>query len=368
VPKIRPFRPLHYAEEFNLDRVTAPPYDVISPEERSRLASQHPKNFVNITLPEGSETERYANAAVLLGEWLHEGTITLDDDESFFVYRSDYEVNGRPAATTGIMCLLELERFGEGSIHAHEKTMPGPKADRLSLLRATKANLEPLWFIAAQDLPTIEVGGNDWASVTADGVTHRIWRAEPGSTKELFAAVEKTPLVVADGHHRYETSLTYRAERRANDGGGPWDYTLALISSPNHLAPTLKPTHRVLDGPTPSSLEIEPFEGDLDELAASLTPGRVGIAFRKTLGVAKSSGELDTEFLAELFRGEGMTPRYEHDLETVSQEVEKGATAFLVAPVPISLVVERALKGKTMPPKTTLFWPKPRSGLVFRLL
>ena len=348
--------------------VTAPPYDVISPEERKRLVAQHPKNFVHITLPEGDETERYVNASRLLGKWLDEGTLTSDEDESFFVYRSDYDVNGGPATTAGLICLLELERFGEGSIHAHEKTMPGPKADRLQLMRATEANLEPLWFIASQDLPDIEVGGKEWASATADGVTHRLWRIEPSSMREVVAAVEKTPLVVADGHHRYETSLTYRDERRASDGAGPWDYTLALISSPNHLAPTLKPTHRVIDGATPNSLGAEPFDGDFNQLAASLTPGRIGVASRETLGVTESGAELDTEFLAEFFRTEAMTPRYEHDLETVKREVETGATAFLLAPVPISLVVARALKGETMPPKTTLFWPKPRSGFVFRLL
>jgi uncharacterized protein (DUF1015 family) len=367
VPKVLPFRGVQYAEGVDLNQVTAPPYDVISPDERKRLASLDPNNFVHITLPDGGE-DRYSRAGEILRSWFEKGVVFENDDESLYLYQAEH----RAGRTSGIICLIELEQFGEGSVHPHEKTMPGPKADRLELMRHTRANLEPLWFIAANDLPELEKELDQTdaklpiAEVTdKDEVRHRLWRLDPALADELTSS----ELVVADGHHRYETAISYRDEQ---PGAGPWDYTLALIGSPSHAPPVLRPTHRVVDDLSLEALEklvsLEPFEGTIRELADHVATGKVGVADDNSRWTFSTAPELDTEYVAGLLEQLELNPEYEHDLSIVERRVETGSAAFLLAPVPISTVVGYARAGRTMPPKTTLFWPKPRSGLVFRLL
>jgi len=178
----------------------------------------------------------------------------------------------------------------------------------------------------------------------------------------------------ADGHLRYAAALTYRDERRAAAGPGPWDRTLALVSDPVQAPPALLPIHRLVDlavSDLPASAELRPFDGDLDALArhlASVGPGTVGVATAAGRWTTPSHGRPDTAWLAGLLEevDAGGSVTYEHDLAEAAAGVAAGRLAFLLAPIAVVDVVEAALAGRVMPPKSTLFWPKPRTGLVLR--
>lgn len=377
----KPLRALRYANDIDLALVTAPPYDVIPPAEQRVLESRDAHNIVHLTL--GSErpndsysSNKYTRAASFLRDWIDSAVLIEDPEENFFLYRVDFELGGRPQSSAGVIGLLELEPFGD-SVLPHEKTMPGPKADRLELLRATEANLEPLWFIAseatglmAQLVKETEDSAPLAEVVDSDRVIHRVW---PVDGTDFAGALSHQPIVVADGHHRYETAVAYRDERKTEEGERPWDYTLALIQDPVEFGPRLLPIHRVVAGTSISALrevvELETFKGPLDDLIRiqlSSGGGQVGIASGDGMLWMKTAG-LDTEYLKDrVLEPLGLEPTYEHDASVLADHISKGSTAFVMAPVPIDAVIETASAGKRMPPKTTLFWPKPRSGLIMR--
>lgn len=383
VPRISSFRALRYSPGSNLELVSAPPYDVIAPDERDRLDGLDPHNIVKVTLgaeqPGDDESaNRYTRAASLLKEWLASGVLVVDGTPHLYLYRSDFTAEGRPRSTAGVVAALELEELGEGGVFGHEKTRPGPKADRLALMRTTAANMEPLWFFASgamdgfKELVEEREQAAPVAEVTdAEGVRHRAWQLSDRQAAAMAGVVGNTPLVVADGHHRYETSLTYRNERRAADGAGPWDSTLAIISDPVQFAPALSAIHRLVSNLSASQVPgLEPFDGsfgDLKEAVEDAGPGTVGVASSEGRWTVKAAGEVDTVWLAEqILEPNRAEIAYEHDPRIVEEAVAGGQLAFLMAPVPVELVAEKALAGVRLPPKTTLFWPKPRTGLLMR--
>ncbi|MGH9199350.1 MAG: DUF1015 domain-containing protein, partial [Acidimicrobiia bacterium] len=255
--KFESFRAVRYSEEVDLERVICPPYDVISPAMKQSLELLHPENFVRITLPssdDGEPSSKYEKAADYLRAWLSAGVLIEEPSESIFLYRNDFVLNKKPGATAGIIGALQLEPFGS-SIHPHETTLPEPKADRLALMRTTSANLEPLWFVAAKPLESMASAirtyeGKDPLADVEDSqsVRHRIWRLASEDAASVRAWIEGNDLVVADGHHRYETALAYARERRDADGPGEWDKTLALVAGSGDFAPTLRAIHRVVRG------------------------------------------------------------------------------------------------------------------------
>lgn len=384
VPRISGFRALRYSPGADLEQVSAPPYDVISPDERDRLDGLDPHNIVKITLGaeqpgDDESTNRYTRAASLLKEWLASGVFVVDDAPHLYLYRSDFTAEGEPRSTAGIVAALELEELGEGGVFGHEKTRPGPKADRLALMRTTSANMEPLWFFAsgAMDgfkelVEELEQAAPPIAGVTdSQGVRHRAWQLSGDQSDAMTKVVGDTPLVVADGHHRFETSLTYRNERRATDGAGPWDSTLAIISDPVQFAPALSAIHRLVSNFSASQIAgLEPFDGsfgDLEQAVEDAGPGTIGVASPEGRWTVKTTGEVDTVWLAgEILEPNQAEVTYEHDPRIVEAAVAGGELAFLMAPVPVGLVAEKALAGVRLPPKTTLFWPKPRTGLLMR--
>lgn len=380
VPQLAPFTGIRYASTLDPDLVTSPPYDVISPDLQRVLLDRHPRNFVRLILPPDGD-DRYQRAAQALMEWQAEGTLVPDPDPSYYLYVMDYLSRGKRISTAGIIGALALERFGEGNVFPHEDTMPGPKADRLELMRATRANLEPLWFVASESLPGLKSIVQSHrhlppvAQVTdSAGVRHNLWRVTPSDADDVVEQMQEVPIVIADGHHRYETAIAYRDERRAQDGSGPWDFVLAMVAGPADFGPTLLSIHRVVrDIDTRAlmnRLHAEAFDGDLQALAEMVSQagaGTIGLATGEKLWTVRSGAPLASVFLRDLLGPEAKVS-YEHELEMVAEAMHEGATAFIMAPVPLSLVIERALAGERMPPKTTLFWPKPLSGLVFRSL
>ncbi|HEX2149224.1 MAG TPA: DUF1015 domain-containing protein [Actinomycetota bacterium] len=383
MPRITAFRALRYRPGSDLGLVSAPPYDVIAPDERDRLERLDPHNIIRITLGaerpgDDDQDNRYSRAASFFREWLNSGILVADPEPHLYLYRSDFTADGRPRSTAGVVAALELEELGQGGVFGHEKTRPGPKADRLALMRTTRANLEPLWFFASgamdgfrelvEDLEQVEPVAD---VADPQGVRHRAWIVPEDQAAALEKVVSDTPLVVADGHHRYETALTYRNERRQTDGPGPWDSTLAIISDPVQFAPALSAIHRLVSSLSASQIPgLEPFSGsfgDLEQAVEEAGPGTIGVASAEGRWTVRSTGEVDTVWLAEqILEPAGADVTYEHDPRIVEQAVAGGALAFVMAPVPVHLVAAKALAGIRLPPKTTLFWPKPRTGLLMR--
>ncbi|MBV8235876.1 MAG: DUF1015 domain-containing protein, partial [Acidimicrobiia bacterium] len=232
MPRFEPFAGVRYnSDAVELDGVVAPPYDVIGPEERLALERRDPHNVVHVDLPRDEPgRDRYTAAGCRLDEWLVEHVLARDDEAAFYVYRMGYrDTGGRPRQTSGVIGALELSVPGEGDVLPHERTMPKPKDDRLNLLRSCHANLSPIWVLSlAGGLSGLcELPGPPDARCTDDaGVHHRLWRIiQPGVASALAEAVGSAPVVIADGHHRYETALAYRDERRAA-GAGPGDHDL----------------------------------------------------------------------------------------------------------------------------------------------
>jgi uncharacterized protein (DUF1015 family) len=386
MPVIRPFRAVRYAPGTNLAQVTAPAYDVVGPEERAELAARHPHNIIGVTLEtdqadDDDGSNKYTRAAARLRDWLAEGVLVEDAVERLYLYRLDHPSHGEARTTMGIVGAVALVPFG-GEIAPHERTMPGPKADRLELMRTTRANLEPLWFVAARPLGGLTSLGARLEATppVADigdpfGVRHRVWVVPGQDAAVLTEAATDVPFVIADGHHRYETALAYREERRAADGPGPWDFTLGLVVDPVEYPPVLEPIHRLVDasvelGTLLDGIELEPFDGDPGALLAEVArrgPGTIGVVGGEGRWTMRSEESPDTAFLAGRVLGPaGVSVRYEHDADRFLEAVGAGAVGFVLAPTPLALVLEHALAGRRMPPKTTLFWPKPRSGLLLR--
>ncbi|MGH2706477.1 MAG: DUF1015 family protein [Actinomycetota bacterium] len=379
MPEIRPFTALTFANRSALDQLTAPPYDIITGRDRDRLEALHPHNVVRLIL-EARDGTSYAGPAWYLRSWLEQGVIVRDGGEGLYLYRSDYRVEGRKHATAGIIAALRLEELRRGSIHPHEHTMAGPKADRLELMRTTRANLEPLWFVAdgeAGPAGRLAEGVEERDPLgdleDPERVRHRVWRLTDDEAKLAIDSVAASRLIIADGHHRYETAIAYRDERRARDGEGSWDFTLALISDAGGAyAPMLLPIHRIANGLDVAALaevtRLAPYEGSVEQLAGEVrdAPGRIGVVGRAGRWTIEIPDGIATMALAELLTPLQPSISYVHDLPDLEGAVDGGALGFVMPPAPLRSVIEMALDGTRMPPKTTLFWPKPRSGLLMR--
>ncbi|MGH2769529.1 MAG: DUF1015 family protein, partial [Actinomycetota bacterium] len=318
-------------------------------------------------------------AAQRLRQWIRAGVLVREGPAAMYLYRMDYREGARARSTAGVVGTLTLEGFREGGIFPHERTFPGPVADRLRLMRAAQANLEPIWLVAARGSEALGVLAEvarpgaivDYSE--SGGIRHRLWRASPDEARGVAEALCSTPLVLADGHHRYTAALAFRDEERARAGPGPWDQTLALISDPLRHPPSLLPIHRVarvsIDR-VASAAELIAFPGDLEKLASHVSqagPGTIGVAGPGGCWTMSPKSALDSEWIGtQVLQPLGAEAIYQHDLEQVSTEILAGAVGFILAPVPLGLVLEAALAGRLMPQKTTLFWPKPRTGLLLR--
>jgi uncharacterized protein (DUF1015 family) len=289
VPTLSAFRALRFdAARTDLSAVLAPPYDIIGPAQRAALLDQDAHNIVRIELPAdlGSATEHdYADAARTLDAWRRDGVLALDPEPSATVHRMRWrDAQGAEQSATGVLARLRLEAFGPRSgVRAHERTMGGPKQDRLRLLEATRTNTSPIVFLSGADTsvvaaPLAELTGRppDRVARTGDGVDHELWIVPAAAADEVLAALSAAPLTIADGHHRYETALAYRDMRRseragdghaAADGHGAadapaggttavvspatpeagWEHVLALVYPLDQSPPAL-PTHRVVRG------------------------------------------------------------------------------------------------------------------------
>jgi uncharacterized protein (DUF1015 family) len=395
VARFEPFRGIRYdLGRVELDRVLAPPYDVIGDDQRSELAGRSDHNAVRVDLPAEEDGEdRYAVARRLLQEWQDDGTLATDGRPSFTVYRMSYRDDAdRPRQTTGVIGALELSPPGT-DILPHEHTTPKAKSDRLDLLRSTRANLSAIWGLSlAKGLTDLlPVDEPPLAEVTDDdGVIHAVWVVdEPSTLAAISAAVADRPVVVADGHHRYETSLAYRQEREEAGGhAGPADSTMAYVVELVEDELTVRAIHRLLAG-LPAGFDLrgalhrwfEPLDAppverpvteamsDAGALCLVLPDREVLLRPRpEALGEAR---DLDSSRLDVALAGlPGHQVTYQHGVDHVRQAVRSGRAdaGVLLRPATVAQIEATAHGGERMPPKTTFFHPKPRTGLVFRSL
>jgi uncharacterized protein (DUF1015 family) len=414
---IQPIPALRYDPDRTggLQDVVAPPYDVIDAEQRARLEARSPYNVVRIDLPEGGD-DRYQRAADTLDEWRREAVVVHDAAPALWTLAQDYTgPDGRPRTRQGFFARVRVEDYGAGRIRPHERTHPGPKEDRLRLTRVTRANLSPIFSLysdptgaawaALQNAPD----ATDWAQTTDDdGTVNRLGRvADPDAITAATDAVKNTELLIADGHHRYETARVYADEV---GGDGPHRYVLMCLVALQDPGLTVFPTHRLVRGLRPDQHEIlaNALRRDFDiaELSSAdqLAPpegdtvriGYVDSHFRRPLmltlkneAIAEAAlpdhappyRRLDTAVLeALILKGAlEMTDEdidelnglgYARDFDQARELVDsaKYDAAFFMAPTPVERVQEVAAAGESMPPKSTYFFPKVPTGLLFNPL
>jgi uncharacterized protein (DUF1015 family) len=343
VAEVKPFRALRYDERQAgpLDSLVAPPYDVISAEDRERFLTCSPYNVVNLTLPD-DETR----AADLLVEWQEEGVLVRDDEPALWWLSQEYVGPDKvPRRRDGLVCALRSEPYESGAIRPHERTHAGPKEGRLRLLRALRTHVEPILLLYPGSLPGPR--GEPAMDVDLDGVRSRLWRLD-GESPELGDA----ELLIADGHHRYETALAFHAE----DGTEASAWLLAVLVPTGQKGLTIFPTHRIATRTKPlPPLEPHP-DGDDRALAEVYTRQGTGYLYGER-------GELDTELVARF----APEVRYTASAEEARAAVDSGEAeaAFLLRPPTVEQVAAVAEAGKTMPQKSTFFYPKLASGLLF---
>ena len=383
MPRVAPFRGLRFdpAVAGPLDRLTAPPYDVISGPTREGLRARSRYNIVHLDLasdvPDPSRSG-YERAADLLERWRRDGALAVDPEPSYYAYEIGFTLEGMSRVVRGILCALELEAPG-GAVLPHEETMDGPVDDRLRLLRATRTHLSPIYGTvtgpsdALRDaLGRTTANRPDANVVDEEGVEHRVW-VMPGGT-DVSGWLEDLPMLIADGHHRYATALSYRDERRREDGPGPWDRVLALVVDAATEPVSVLPYHRVqLTGPPPAP--GRPVPGLAEALAeVDDTRLRYATISRNDGRVAYDIHDLDGEpptvrvlheRVLDLIAPEGALA-FTHDATDADRAVRDGAAvaAYLLPATTPDRVRAIVARGDRLPRKSTFFWPKPRTGMV----
>jgi uncharacterized protein (DUF1015 family) len=415
--EIQPLRALHYdlAAAGPLDRLTAPPYDVIDADQRRALVAKSPYNVVEIDLPEG--TNPYQRAAELLDEWRLQGIVVLDPEPALWAVTQTFTgPDGSERTRHGFFCKVRIEDYGPGRIRPHERTHPAAKEDRLRLMRATRADLSPIFTLypdpAGRAWSALEPATEEppWGEVTDDeGTVHRLWRVTDGlAIEEARAALRDAELLIADGHHRYETARVYADEV---GGEGEHRYVLMCLVSMSDSGLAVFPTHRLVGGLDAARKrrlddvlrrEFELTEVPTDDLLPEQENGGLSsfgylegpsgralrlelvsaeVADRALAGHSDSYRRLDTAVLEKLvledalgFTEDDISAQrglgYARDLEQAIALLRAGAyeLAFLLRPTPVEQVQAVAAAGETMPPKSTYFYPKLLSGLLFNPL
>ena len=403
MPTFEPFVALRYdAARANPADVTSPPYDVLSPRDRAELVARSPHNAVLVDLPvEEDGPDRYAHAGERLRRWVAEGILDPDPVPTFTAYRmSTTDDRGQLTHTLGVLGALELSRPGEGDILPHEHTTPKAKSDRLDLLRGARANLSAIWGLSlTHGLSDLLVDGSDPDQAWTDpaGVTHEVWRiVDADRIAAISAAVAETPVVIADGHHRYATSLAYRDERTAADGApGPAAATLCYVVELTEEQLAVRAIHRLVTGFAGDDLAARLAEHPglraagtatadevrsgsvldrMDETGSIAVVGGDGTATLLAVdpgGFDDSIDDLDSARLASALDALGPHElTYQHGADRAQAAVVDGQAdwAVLIRPVTVAAIEANAHARRRMPPKSTFFHPKPLTGIVFRLL
>ncbi|HEX2232607.1 MAG TPA: DUF1015 family protein [Thermoleophilaceae bacterium] len=415
---VQPLRTLRYEPSAvgSLEAVIAPPYDVIGEEERAALLERSPFNVVEIDLPRSNGGDPYMHARDTLDAWRQQGVMVREGEPALWGLEQEFTgPDGSRRTRRGFFARVRVEDYGAGRIRPHERTHPGPKEDRLKLTRATRANLSPIFSLfpdpdgaAGSALERATAQEPFQAAADADGTRNSLWRiGEPALIAELQGALADAELLIADGHHRYETARLYADEI---GGEGEHRYVLMLLVSLSDPGLTVFPTHRLLSNlkepevqerlgsALKRDFEVERVDRDdleppsSDTVAFGYMDAHFKQGFRLTLkdqaiadeampGMPEAYRRLDTAVLEALvLRGTlGMSEDdishlrgldYAKSLDDARAAVEEGRVdaAFFLRPTPVEQVREVAASGEPMPPKSTYFYPKVPTGLVFNPL
>jgi uncharacterized protein (DUF1015 family) len=426
---IAPFRGLFYNQKKvrDLAKVIAPPYDVISRDEQEKLYKRSPYNFVRLDLSQ--EPDVYTAVPQLLGTWINEGILERDEIPAIYYMAQRFALPaGGQKERRGFFALMELEDFATGTIRPHEKTLDAPKEDRLRLMLASNAQLSPIFALYSQERPSINrmlatqlEGVAPFIDVKQEGAAGecRLWRiTDTQLIHRVQQEMAEQSLLIADGHHRYEATLSYRNELRARRGPGSgreaYNYVLTYFANLNDENIVILPTHRLVRGYEPKPfLQLEEAlqnyfyleqypktpEGKGWFLKALRNGGKkkhvIGAAFKRdprylilrlkskrimqrlAKDLSTQLQELDVTTLHLLIleqvlglapekQASGETIRYSQDEEAVLQALEKEdfQAAFILNPPKPEDVLAIATKGEKMPQKSTYFYPKLSSGLI----
>ncbi len=417
VARVEPLHTVRYepAAVGSLEAVLSPPYDVIDPPLRAELAARSPFNVVEIDLPQADGRDPYQHAEETFEHWRQQGILIREREPAVWALEQSFTTpDGEQRTRRGIFARVRVEDYGPGRIRPHERTHPGPKEDRLRLTRATRANLSPVFSLfsdpdgATQAIVEGLASGEPWARAKDDeGTENTLWRiADPSAIGALTDAMGTAELLIADGHHRYETARVYAEEV---GGEGPHRYGLMLLCSLADPGLAILPTHRLLTGLKDHTVKQQAIREVLTdhfevEQADDPTPPPSGpvsfgymdsfhrqpyrVTLKDPAAVARALPDkpeayrgLDTVVLEALvlqgalgmseddiahLRGLG----YSKSLQEAREQVESGAVdaAFFLRATPVEQVQAVAAEGESMPPKSTFFFPKVPTGLVFNLL
>jgi uncharacterized protein (DUF1015 family) len=390
VPRFEPFPAIRYVTE-DLAPVVAPPYDVLSDADVDSLEARSPHNIVRIDVPRGGD-DRYELAAKTMQGWLNEGILAVDEEPSFTIYRMRFtDSTGVRRDIAGVLGGLEVVDLEAGGVLPHERTTAKASTDRLDLTRATAANLSPVWGLSlSKGLTELLVDpGEPLGAVTDEGVEHVVERVtDPqriAAIKDLLAADD---VLIADGHHRYGVSRSYRDEIREATGrtDTPAELTLAFVNELIEEQLSVAAIHRLyadvavgdLAQALARSFELVPAERPSDvDLADRHKQGLLILVSRDAAWQMRARPRrfdgvrpLDGGWLETALADVPLTVSYQHGLAETLEEVDSGraSAAVLIRPVSVAEIERTAREGLLMPPKSTFFTPKLKTGLVIRSL
>lgn len=442
--KIRPLRGVRYNTAMiqgdALQRVIAPPYDVIDDEAVQQLYAAHPNNVVRVDLnviqaTDSDANNRYTRARRHMLDWLAMGILKVEDEPALYVLDQRFEdAHGQPVRRRGFIGLVELEPYDAGVVLPHERTLRGPKEDRLRLMKATEANLSQIFMLYNDPAHAVDQALADGVAAagepalvidTPDGINHTLWAVrDPDIHARVEAALAAEALLIADGHHRYETALAYQAFRREVDEApiaeAPADFVLTFLVNVHDPGLIVWPTHRVLhsvEGLDPDAViaalsdspefHVEALDISPDDGAALLARcGEAGEAHPSFIALSKGLAQahlvqfigaadsasfhddtpqtvraLDVAVLHEIIldrmlgvdreaQAAKTNLRYMKQLDEALEEVSRDDVqlVFLMNPTPVEQVDRVCRSGGLMPQKSTYFYPKVPSGLVINLL
>lgn len=398
MPRFEPFAALRYAPSLPLDKVVAPPYDVLSDADVVALLQSHPRNIVAIDVPRDVDgPTRYDQAGQRLRDWIDDGTLVRDPQPSFTLYRTRFvDEAGKQRETVGVLGALEVVDEGAGGVLPHERTIPKAKTDRLDLTRATQTNLSPVWGLSltAGLTDLLRAAGEPMGSCTDEqGVVHTVERVTDAQrVAAIGVAVSASAVLIADGHHRYAISRSYRDEvRAARSTNSPAELTLTYVAELVEDQLSIDAIHRLYHGVSAADLLQVLGRCFETEDAGLVTPAFASLAVQRgALCLVRPDGTgvwltpkpaafeevrgLDGAYLEHALRDNAIDVTYQHgvqhiiDIVTAPATGRDSAVGVLIRPTSIVEIRRTANEGLLMPPKSTFFTPKLRTGLVLRPL
>lgn len=394
MPRFEPFPALRFSTTGSADITaqTSPPYDVFDEDRRHAYAELHASNIVSVDYPIESDGDtRYAKSAATLESWIQSGVLTQDATPTFNIYRMTFrDEAGRTRTTIGVIGALEVVDEGAPGVLPHERTTPKAKTDRLDLTRATKANLSPVWGLSLTPGLTdalVEPGELVAECTDEEGVIHVLERiSDPLRIATISSLVSSHPVLIADGHHRYAISRTYRDESRANGGPSDAELTMTYVGEliqeqlsvaaihrlynvdHNTLLATLGNFYDTSDAGavTQDTISLMDEKGCL----CLVTPEGNGIYLTPRESAFEGIRNLDSSRLEHALSTVPHDVTYQHGVKEVLHKVTTGVatSAILIRPVSLEEIRRTADTGELMPPKSTFFTPKLRTGMVMRPL